>query len=372
MEKVKIPWLFGALILGVLLSFANPFWEITSSDTFDILSRLGMYFLLFIIGFEINIKGLLEKKGFIIKCLLIITLFTTIIDGFAIKLLFGTSLPMTVLIAFSFATVGAAILIPILDEFGLGKTDFGRTIIEIGTLDDLIEIIALITVIIFVGTNQTGQSTLGIILSLFLLLAMTIGLLRLNTEGRKFKTSTIENLFLFVVFILMLFLGVGELAHAGALAAMLAGLSLGTFVPEKRKRTIDDEVRAMSYGLFAPIFFLWVGLSVNMNYILGNTLVVILVFLITTGSKVFGSWFASRNELGRRRSMLLGVGLSLRFSTSMIILKILLENELINSELYSAIMGASIISIFVIPITFSLLLRSSSKDELKKKSLAKL
>jgi Kef-type K+ transport system membrane component KefB len=50
---------------------------------------------------------------------------------------------------------------------------------------------------------------------------------------------------------------------------------------------------------------------------------------------------------------LLGIGLSVRFSTSIIIIKILFESNLIGSELYSIIIASSIVFNFIIPILFS-------------------
>jgi Kef-type K+ transport system membrane component KefB len=62
-----------------------------------------------------------------------------------------------------------------------------------------------------------------------------------------------------------LFLGIGEYAEATPLAALLAGIGLGNFIPEKRLELIESEVKTMCYGFFAPIFFLWVGATLDIN-----------------------------------------------------------------------------------------------------------
>ena len=59
-EKIHIPWIFSALIIGFILAIYNPFSSITSSSIFDFFSQLGMYFLLFIIGFEIDLKEIIR------------------------------------------------------------------------------------------------------------------------------------------------------------------------------------------------------------------------------------------------------------------------------------------------------------------------
>ena len=53
-EKLRVPWIFAALLIGFLLAIYNPFPSATSSETFEFLAQLGMYSLLFMIGFEID------------------------------------------------------------------------------------------------------------------------------------------------------------------------------------------------------------------------------------------------------------------------------------------------------------------------------
>ena len=66
LEKIRIPWIFAALLIGLGLAAHNPFKEVTSSPEFLFLANLGMYFLLFIIGFELNIKELKKSSSSII------------------------------------------------------------------------------------------------------------------------------------------------------------------------------------------------------------------------------------------------------------------------------------------------------------------
>ena len=63
-----------------------------------------------------------------------------------------------------------------------------------------------------------------------------------------------------------------------------------------------------------------------------------------------------RKELGKKESILLGIGLSVRFSTTIIITKILFQEGLIGVELYSIIVSSSIIFNFIVPFLFSNLL----------------
>ena len=75
--------------------------------------------------------------------------------------------------------------------------------------------------------------------------------------------------------------------------------------------------------------------------------------VVSKGAKLLGSYIIGRKELGSKQSILLGIGLSVRFSTSIVIIKILFENEMIGSDLYSIIVASSIVFKFIIPVLFA-------------------
>ena len=56
LEKLRIPWIFGALLLGVLFSGKALSLNETEQTTLEILGNLGMLFLLYIIGFEMELS----------------------------------------------------------------------------------------------------------------------------------------------------------------------------------------------------------------------------------------------------------------------------------------------------------------------------
>ena len=356
-EKIRVPWIFASLLIGTAFAAANIFTNFTSSETFNFLAELGMYFLLFVIGFEIDANEFKKASKFIFESTFFIILIEALFGSAVVHFAFGYAWNVSFVVALSFATVGEAILIPILDESRIVNTKLGQSIIGIGVLDDLIEIAALILVIILIGTDSALGLNMGwVFVSLSALFVMTFGLRKLKKESMKFNFRKIEVLFLFTLFILFLFLGIGQYADATALAALLAGISLKTFVPPKRLKTIESEVKTMCYGFFAPLFFFWVGATMNIKYLFSYPLLVLLVVLVSGGAKILGSYIVGARKLGKKKSVLLGIGLSVRFSTSLIIVKILLDNGIINTGLYSVIVASSIVFAFAVPFVFSNLL----------------
>lgn len=358
LEKFKIPWIFAALILGAILAIKNPFSNITSSESFTIFAQLGMYFLLFMIGFEIDIKKLRGVGSFIVKSTAFIIFSEGIIGSLLLHFIFGYGFFISVLVALSFATVGESVLIPILDEFKLTNRPLGQSIIGIGTMDDIIEIALLIIIFITLGSRvPTGISIGSILLPLVLIAVFTFGLMRFKEEGRKFNYTNIETIFLFILFAFFLFIGIGTYAHIEPLAALLAGISISAFIPEKRRNLVEKEIKSVAYGFFAPLFFLWVGAATDIKTLLVAPLLIIAVVTVSSFAKITSSYVIAKNKLGNKESILLGIGLSVRLSTGIIIIKILFDNALIDSKLYSVIVASNIIFVFLVPALFSSLVK---------------
>lgn len=357
LEKIHIPWIFSALLLGFGLSFYNPFGDLTSSSIFNFLAQLGMYFMLFNIGLEINLKNMLKRGKEIITSTFFIIFLEAFVGTIFIYYVFQISLFISFLVALSFATVGESILIPILEKYKLVNRPLGNYIIGIGVLDDSIEILALILMTILIGSQAGSQFNITTsLISLGVLFILTLGLTWLSKEGKKFSSTNIESIFILLLFVLFLFIGIGSISDSGPLGALLAGVALKTFLPKERLKFIESEIRTLSYGFFAPIFFLWIGVQINLSNIANAPLIILALIVLTNALKIIGSYIVGRKKLGLQKSIIMGIGLSARFSTSIIIVKILFDNGLINQDLYSVIVTASVIFTLFIPLIFSRLI----------------
>jgi Kef-type K+ transport system membrane component KefB len=79
LEKyVKIPWMFASLFFGLVLSAFSLFRSTFESDVFKLLETFGMYFLLFIIGFNLDFKTMGKLKKYVV----VGTFFIICFEGF--------------------------------------------------------------------------------------------------------------------------------------------------------------------------------------------------------------------------------------------------------------------------------------------------
>lgn len=355
LSKIKIPWIFAPLLIGLVLSVKNPFQEITQSNTFLFLAQLGMYLILFSIGFQLNLKEIKESSKFIFKITTAIILSETLVASILIHFIFGLPWLISILLSLSFATIGEAILLPILDEFKLTKTRFGQTILSIGVMDDVFEVLAiiLITLLIRYTTKISPLGSIVDILILIALFAITFLIIKYSEKIKIFQDKNNLIIFLLLMLTFFLFLEIGSIINAAAIGSLLAGIALKKLIPEKSIEKIESQIKAITYGFLAPIFFLWVGLDVNLNYIIKYPALIIIFTLATYLTKAITSFFIARPSLGNKKAFLLGISLCVRLSTSIVVLKLLLEEALISSEIYSVLIGTQLVFKFIIPLALS-------------------
>ena len=130
----------------------------------------------------------MKKLGkFIFKATFFIICLEALFGTLLVHFVFGYNWFVSFLVAMSFATVGEAILLPILDEFKIVNTKLGQSIIGIGTLDDIIEVSVLILVIFLLSPEKNPNAHIALVIaSLLALILLIYGLRWLKEKSHKF------------------------------------------------------------------------------------------------------------------------------------------------------------------------------------------
>ncbi|MDD5552148.1 MAG: cation:proton antiporter [Candidatus Pacebacteria bacterium] len=368
-EKIKIPPMFAPLLFGILLAIKNPFYGVISSENFIFLANLGMYFLLFLIGFEIDFKNIKKTGSFIIKSTILIVLLEALVDGILFHFIFGYGWIIALVIALIFATVGEEILLPILDKCGLLKTKLGQSILKIGVFDNLLEFLGVILISVYLGATSKINIDFGIILFYVLGFVLIFLLLwKIKKRIRDFlEDLDLQAIFIFVFAIFFLFLFIGKNAEATAITAIIGGILIRSFIKLKERfEEVEHEIKTFAYSLFGPLFFVWVGSSINMKYILEYPIPILVIVAAVTLSNILASFFVTRKELGTRNAFLLGISFCVKFSTSIVLIRVLYDLGILENKLYSVLVGSSIFFVLIPPLVFSLLVSLPQKIFQKK------
>jgi Kef-type K+ transport system membrane component KefB len=373
---LRIPWMFSALLLGFTLSMSGSFLEPIKSESFQLLSTLGMFILLFLIGFNLDL-GKIKRLG---KYVLLGTVCIIAFEGFFGSLLLyfvfpahvSNSYTIALITALSFATVGEAILVPILAEFNVVNTTFGQLTLGIGTFDDIIEVLVLLAMIALLPTllpqsqNYHLPNTMAALSMLIFMVLLASIMVKVGGRFRHlldkhlnkaYKTSTCQLLilFLFSFFVAMGGLFFESLATVGAI---LSGIVARQLLPKELFSQNEKAINFLGYVCLSPFFFLNVGSNVSLGSLFVYPLMIILISLVATSTKLFASYIVFQKLLQAKYSLLLGLGLSVRFSTSLIVQYILLDSGVISSSLYSALVLTALLLTPIIAGVYSWFLSS--------------
>ncbi len=273
-NRIKQPLIPAYIITGLLI---GPFFGlITNKELIKNMSEIGIAFLLFIVGLEMDLKklkdvALVSGLGGTIRSLSMFTL------GFIVALILGfvtrEALYIGIIIAFS----STMVVVKLLSDKRELDTLHGRIVVGILLLEDLLAILAL-----SILTSLNGDSITVIFLALIkgvLLLFATIVFTKFIFPA-VFKRAAKSQEILFLSSISICFL-LSIIAYylkfSIAIGAFLAGLSLANL---PYNLAIIGKVRSLR-DFFATIFFVSLGMELAINEIAHIILpLIVLLFLV--------------------------------------------------------------------------------------------
>lgn len=283
-KKLKQPLIPAYIITGLLIG--PVYGLITNKELIATLSEIGIAFLLFIVGLEMDLKKLKDVAmvsglGGTIKSLSMFTI------GFIIALTLGFVTKEAAYIGIIIAFSSTMIVIKLVSDKRELDTLHGRIVVGILLLEDLLAILAL-----SILTSLDGNSFFIIvfalvkgILLLFFVLAFTKFLFPIIF---KISAKSQELLFLSSISICFLLSIVAYyLNFSIAIGAFLAGLSLANL---PYNFAIIGKVRSLR-DFFATIFFVSLGMELMIDQIRNIIAPLIILIVLVIVIKPFITMF---------------------------------------------------------------------------------
>jgi len=372
LSKVRIPSILAALFVGIALSY-TPFSVFIHSSAvfenmFSFLSSLGVLFLLFYIGLQIELDEMKKSSSDIIW-LTVLNTMIPFVFGVVVMLLYGYGWAIALVIGMTRMPTAEAVIVPILDEFKMIKTRVGTFIIGAGVLDDIIEVILVGIVSIWIG-SRTGEShggVTGLLVGIFSFMLISWIFYRwMPRIMQKWKPENLSALMIFSLVILFGFGGFGEYVELGmVVGAIIAGVIMRPlFEKEEQKgELLSSTTQTLSYGFFGVLFFFWVGFNADMEGFLQEPLLAIVLYLAGTFGKLLGVLLmVPMKKLRLKEAIIIGVGLDARLTTEIIVAQLLFSASIIDLKLFTALVAASSFTAITVPLLFSLLIRFWGKE----------
>jgi Kef-type K+ transport system membrane component KefB len=353
------PSVLGELLVGVLLGpslvdiFNLPFIDnSTLGTTISDLSELGVLLLMFIAGLELHLKELTINR----KVSLLASasgLLLSIGLGWGAGRLFSMSDSAALLLGLALAATSVSISARTLMELGVLRSRVGLSLLGAAVVDDILSILAFsIFLALITGSGGFWELLwLAARMTLFLAAAMAFGLWVLPRLVRRVGSLSIsQGMLAFAIITLLVYGLAAELVGqmAALIGAFLAGLM---FARTPEKGHIAQGMTALAYGLFVPIFFVNIGLSVNLRGLQWNAVWLILaVSLAAIVGKFLGAAAGARlGGFPGHESFQLGAGMVARGEVTLIIAAAGSKAGLLNGAAVTAIVATVLLSTLVTP-----------------------
>ncbi len=350
--KFKIPSVIGELLAGVLLG-PSLFHLIEPTQIIKLLAEIGIVLLLFEVGLESNFTRLKKTglKPFIVALGGVVIPF---ILGFWVSYqLFQLHLLISLFIGSTLTATSIGITIRVLTDLKRQKGDESQIVLGAAVIDDIIGIILLSVLYEFSlgqGVDYLGVGKIALFIVLFLLLAPLIAKIISSMIKYYEDKSEIPGLIASMTVALILFFA--WLAHqVGApelLGGFAAGLALsphffsplGKFlnITEEFSHKIENQMKPIIY-LFAPIFFVTVGLSLNLREINWQSGFIWLLSLSLILAAIIGKLLSGFLLLKEKRWMKWAIGLAMipRGEVGLIFAELGRTNQILDNDLYAAL-----------------------------------
>jgi Ca2+-transporting ATPase len=360
-----MPSLLAPLIVGFtfqLIPFLQTFKDIASGETYCFLSQLGIIFLLFLVGLRLNI-GELRRLSIHIIALSILNLAFSTLLGFLILFAFGYPPLISLIVSTALATVAETTIAPILDELGVIKTKVATLVLGPGVIDDVVEVVIASLASLIAGSDEYIVNPLFLAAGLLMLTALAVLfhclILPLTVHPNR-KIGEFQ-LFCLMISASLLFTCTSQYFGLGILlGAIVSGLIFQVSLKKLDSNpSASSALTAVAYGLLGPIFFFGVGLSVSFSAIIaleGFQLISWLLLANFIGKFLSAIIVGKIINLNAKSMILIGLGLSAKFSMGIIPVQIFYSAKLIDQRLFSSFIAVSTITTAIIPPLLSFII----------------
>ena len=363
LPSVRLPSVVLEILAGIVIG-PSVLGIVEVDETIQVISVIGLAFLLFLAGLEIDFSQL---RGQVLRLTMI---------GFAVS--FGLALVVSgllkasglietpLLVAIILCATSLGVLIPVLKDAGEISSTFGQLIVAAGTIADFGAVILLS--IFFSGEGDVG-STLLLIGSLVALAAVVFLSIRGAEHFRAIRSvlvrlqdTTAQIRIRGAVVLLIGFAAIADsLGLESILGAFIAGAIL-SLLDRDQEMTHPDfrrKLEAIGFGLFIPVFFVSSGVNYDLDALLADAANVAMVPIFLAALLVARGMPALlyRRLLDGRR--VLTAGLMQATSLPFIVAAVAIgeDLDLVSAAEGAALIGAGLLSVLIFPIAGLTLLR---------------
>ncbi len=268
-KSLKQPIVLGYIVAGFLASPNMPYMpSVTDMHGIHVWSEIGVIFLLFALGLEFSFKKILKMGAAPIIAALSIILCMMYV-GACTGELFGWSQMDCIYLGGMLAMSSTTIIFKAFDDMGLRQQRFAGLVLSVLIIEDILAIVLMVMLsTLAVSKEFEGSQMINSILQLglYLVLWFTVGLYFIPLILRKLKSLMNDETLLIIA--LALCFGMVVAASEAGFSAAFGAFVMGSILAETVEAEQIEHLVAPVKNLFGAIFFVSVGMMVDMNLII--------------------------------------------------------------------------------------------------------
>ncbi len=365
--SLRLPAVVVEIVAGIVVGPSVLGW-VTIDEPLSVLALIGLAFLLFLAGLEIDVH---ELRG---RPLRLAALGFVVSFGIALGVGFGLHAADLagngIFVAIVLTATSLGIIVPVLKDANEISSPFGQLVVAAGSIADFGAIILLSLLFSREGGGIGSQT---ILLGGFAVVAAAIGLAVAGAERLpalsqvlfRLQDTTAQIRIRGAFLLLIVFAFVAErLGLETILGAFMAGALL-TLLDRDKKMTHPDfrlKLESAGFGIFIPIFFIVSGVRFDLDALTSSAsaLAQVPVFLIALLAVRGLPALLYRRDIGSRRSTVAALLQATSLPFIVAATQIGLELGTIDAETGAALVGAGILSVLLFPLGALTLLRRDS------------
>jgi len=349
--RLGAPPVIGELVAGVILG-PSVFGWVAPEPAIKLLAEIGIILLLFEVGLETDAASLVRTG----RASLQVAIYGLVLPfglGFVLAHgAFGLGLLPSLFVGGTLTATSIGVTVRVLSDLGRQQAREGRVVLGAAVLDDVMGVVLLALLYEFSiggGVSAANAGKVVLFIGLFFLLATPAAKAISIVIDRFDAVSPIPGLIPTTIVSLVLFFA--WLAHAVGAPELLGGFAAGLALsrrfflpfgvairtrPEFAER-IEDQMKPVIH-LFTPIFFVMVGLSLNLRLVdWGSPTIWLLsgsLFLVAVVGKMAGAFLIRETPI---RRLLIGLAMVPRGEVGLIFAELGRTAGILADEAYAAL-----------------------------------
>ncbi len=360
---VRLPAVVLEIVAGIIIGPSVLSW-VEPDEAIGVLSVIGLAFLLFLAGLEIDLRRLRGRPLQLAALAFGASFGLALLVAYGFKA--GGVVETPLLVAIILAATALGIVFPVLEDAGETSSDFGRLVIGGATVAEFGTILLLS---LFFSGEATSFGTRAALLGGFAGLVLAVGLalsragrsMRLSAVLRRLQDTSAQIRVRGAFALLVVFAAFAErFGLETILGAFMAGAILTT-VDRDEMMTHPEfraKLQAIGFGVFIPVFFVASGLRFNVEALMDSPSTIARVPLFLGALLLVRALPALLYlpYLGTRSVVAAGLLQATSLSFIVAATQIGLELDLLSEATAAALVAAGLLSVLLFPLAALILL----------------